>query len=75
MLKVADVEFIRRKVLEDGWSQRRVARELGISRQTVRKYLALEGPVRRCEERPRPQPVRSQVEAEIRALLETARTT
>jgi predicted transcriptional regulator len=30
-----------RQLLERGWSQRRIARELGISRHTVSRYLAL----------------------------------
>ena len=33
------VHVVRHKVLVEGRSQRQVARELGISRVTVRKYL------------------------------------
>ena len=32
---------VMRQLLERGWSQRRIARELGISRHTVSRYLAL----------------------------------
>jgi len=32
---------VLRQLLERGWSQRRIARELGISRHTVSRYLAL----------------------------------
>ena len=33
------VHVMRHKVLVEGLSQRRVAREFGMSRQTVRKYV------------------------------------
>ncbi len=39
MLKVKHYEFIRRKVLKDGYSQRAVSREFGYSRNMVRKAL------------------------------------
>ena len=39
MLKVDQVHVIRHKVLVEGRSQRQVAKELGISRLTVKKYL------------------------------------
>jgi len=32
---------LMRQLLERGWSQRRIARELGISRHTVGRYLGL----------------------------------
>ncbi len=38
VLKMARVESIR-TLFERGWSQRRIARELGIDRETVRKHL------------------------------------
>ena len=34
---------VMRQLLERGWSQRRIARELGISRHTVSRYLNLGG--------------------------------
>jgi transposase len=44
MLKVADYELIRRKVLVDGWSRRKVARELGHARKTVDKAVENSAP-------------------------------
>jgi transposase len=45
MLRMDQVHVIRHKVLVEGQSIRRVARELGISRLTVRKYLDSSEPV------------------------------
>ena len=39
MLRMDQVHVIRHKVLIEGQSIRRVAREMGLSRRTVRKYL------------------------------------
>lgn len=39
MLRMDQVHVIRHKVLIEGQSIRRVAREIGLSRLTVRKYL------------------------------------
>ena len=39
MLRMDQVHVIRHKVLDEGQSMRQVARELGLSRNTVRKYL------------------------------------
>jgi transposase len=39
MLKMDQVHVLRHKVLKEGQSIRRVARELGLSRNTVAKYL------------------------------------
>ena len=47
MLRMDRVHVIRHKVLVEGASIRRVARELGVSRQGVRKYLETAEPVRR----------------------------
>ncbi len=54
---MVDVEFIKKRQ-DKGWSIRKIARQLGYSRQTVRKVLA--GPVEPPRYRPkvpRPQPV------------------
>ena len=50
------VHVVRHKVLVEGRSQRAVARELGLARVTVRKYLEQAAPVRNGG-RPRPRPV------------------
>ena len=39
MIKVVDKELIRRLRYVQGWSERRIARELSFGRETVRKYL------------------------------------
>jgi transposase len=67
------VHVIRHKVLIEGRSQRAVAKELGISRLTVRKYVDQAAPVR-VEKDPRPRPVYEGVKARMEALLEEAPT-
>lgn len=62
------VHVIRHKVLVEGRSQRAVARELGISRLTVKKYLQEAAPVRR-EAQPRARPVWDTVRARVEGLL------
>jgi transposase len=42
-LKMADISAIQ-TLLERGWSQRRVARELGVNRETVARYAAAANP-------------------------------
>ena len=56
MLRVEEVHVLRHKVLVEGQSRRRVAREMGINRNTVRRYLTLSEPVR-IEREPRKRPV------------------
>jgi transposase len=67
MLRMAQVHVIRHKVLVEGLSIRRVAREMGVSRNTVSKYLKQPQPVRR--EGPRRKPVLERVAPRIDALL------
>lgn len=62
------VHVIRHKVLVEGRSQRQVAREFGISRVTVRKYVEEAMPIRK-ETAPRARPVWERVGARIEALL------
>jgi transposase len=72
---VDQVHVIRHKVLVEGRSQRQVAKELGISRLTVKKYLRQAMPAR-CEAQPRARPVWDRVAVRIQTLLaESARWT
>jgi transposase len=57
MLTVEHYELIRRKVLNEGQSQRQVARELGHSRKTIAKALALRIPPGYRLTEPRRRPV------------------
>ena len=63
------VHVVRHKVLVEGRSARQVAQEMGISRNTVKRYLALAAPVR-VEQEPRKRPVREKVETRLHALLD-----
>jgi len=51
MLRMDQMRVIRHKVLREGVSIRRVARELSLSRNTVSKYLQQSAPVRRSHRR------------------------
>jgi transposase len=68
MLKVGQAHVIRHKVLVEGLSIRQTAREMGISRNTVRKYLAQSEP-KRVEAFPRERPVLGKVKSRIDELL------
>jgi transposase len=68
VLKVDQVHVIRHKVLVEGRSARQVAKELRISRRTVRKYLTDAVPIR-AETQPRPRPVWEAVRARVEQLL------
>jgi transposase len=68
MLKVDHVHVLRHKVLVEGRSQRQVAKALGISRRTVKKYLTDAVPIRR-ETTPRARPVWEMVGGRLEALL------
>jgi hypothetical protein len=55
---MVDVEFIKKKHGNEGWPIRKIARQLEVSRQTVRKVLASPAEPPRYEQHvPRPQPV------------------
>jgi len=62
------VHVVRHQVLVEGRSQRRVAKELGISRLTVKKYVSEAAPSRK-ETVPRLRPVWSAVAPRMEALL------
>lgn len=68
MLGMAQVHVIRDKVLREGTSQREVARELGISRNTVSKYLTVPEP-RRVARQARRKPVLERVEGRLAELV------
>lgn len=68
MVKMEQVHVIRHKVHIEGASIRRVARELGLSRVTVRKYLSQSQP-QRVESGPRAKPVMEKVAWRIDQLL------
>ncbi len=75
MLRVEQVHVIRHKVLVDGRSVRSVAREMRVSRNTVRKYLGQSEPKRQQETGPRPHPVLARVEERAHELLADPRLT
>jgi predicted transcriptional regulator len=68
MLRVDQVHVVRHKVLVEGRSQRHVAKELGIARETVRKYLTESIPIRK-ERQPRRRPVWARVRERVETLL------
>ena len=69
MLGMSQVHVIRHKVIHEEQGIREVAREMGVSRNTVRKYLKQSEPVR-MEKKPRPKPVLEKVAPRIDELLE-----
>jgi transposase len=68
MLRMDQVHVIRHKVLREGVSIRRVARELSISRNTVSKYLEQAALVRRTQRR-RVRPVWERIRERLEELL------
>jgi transposase len=70
LLRMVDIEFIRKKHLVEGWSIRKISRKLEVSRQSVRKALAsAEIPHYRLTE-PRPCPVMDHYRGVIKAWLD-----
>ena len=68
MLGVQDIYALRHKVFVEGKSQRQVAREMGLARDTVRRYLAT--PLPEPRKRKRPRPVLEQLRPRLEQLLE-----
>ena len=68
MLRMDQVHVIRHKVLREDASIRQVARELGLSRNTVSKYLDQSVPVRRAYRR-RKRPVWARVQSRLEELV------
>ena len=69
MLRMDKVYVIRQKVLVEGRSVRSTAREMGVSRNTVTRYLGLSEPVH-VEGAPREKPVMEEVAPRIDEILE-----
>jgi len=69
MLRMDKVYVIRHKVLMEVQSSRSVARKLGISRNTVAKYLQASEPVRKPEAASRPRPVTDRIAPRIDEIL------
>ncbi len=69
MLRMDQVHVIRHKVVVEGQSVRSVARQMEVSRNTVRKYLRESAPVR-VERQARARPVLERARSRIEALLE-----
>ena len=61
---------IKHKWHHEGLSMRQIARDLGVSRNTVRKYVDGEGEPRRREAGKRPQPVLAEVRERIDELVQ-----
>jgi len=74
MLRVDQVLVIRHKVLQEGRSVRSVAREFGVSRNTVQKYLSQAEPVRQ-EYPQRSHPVRDVIQGQIDVWMSDKRLT
>jgi len=68
MLRMDKVFVIRHKVLVERRSIRAVAREMGVSRNTVARYLEISAPVRK-EAAPRNRPVTDIIGPRIDELL------
>jgi transposase len=69
MLRMDQVHVIRHKALREGLSIRAVAKQMGLSRNTVAKYLQVPEPHRQ-EKTSRPRPVLERVAPRIEELLQ-----
>lgn len=70
MLRMVDIEYIRKKHFVDGWSIRLISRQLQISRQSVRRALKSAEPPRYTLTKPRPCPVMDPYREVIQAWLD-----
>jgi transposase len=71
MLEMDQVAVVRHRVLVEGASRREVARALGVSRNTVRRYLA-GAPVGERKPAPRQRPVLERARGRMEAILADA---
>ena len=69
MLPMDKVYVIRHKVLVEHRSVSSVAQELGVSRNTVSKYLQTSEPIRKSGAAPRPRPVTDKIAPRIDEIL------
>lgn len=67
---MVEIEYIRKKHLVDGWSIRKISRQLHIARQTVRKALKGAELPRYHRTKPRPCPVLDSYRAVIQTWLD-----
>jgi len=72
MLRTEQVHVVRHKALMKGQSQRRVARGMGLSRNTVKKYLGV-SERKRIEVRPRSKSVLDRIKPRMDQLDQEAR--
>lgn len=63
------IQDIRSRYFREGQSIREIARDLGMSRRTVRRYIQSDGPWRYTLSRPRPKPVSDPIEAVVREII------
>jgi transposase len=68
LLRLAEVHVIRHKVMVEGQSARQVAGEMGVSRNTVRRYLEVAEP-RRVEQKARGRLVLERVQKRMDELI------
>jgi transposase len=69
MLRMDQVHVIRHKVLVEGQSIRSVARQMGVGRNTINKYLKISEPVR-VRRQKKPSPVKKTVAPRIEQILQ-----
>ena len=64
------IQDIRSRYFREGESIRQIARELGMSRRTVRRYIRSDGPWRYTLTKPRPRPVTDPITPLVRRIIE-----
>jgi len=70
VISVDQAQDIRNRYFREGQSIRQIARELGMSRRTVKRYISTEPPWKYTLTCPRPSPVRDSIEGIVREILE-----